>query len=120
MDAAVVFKEVIGPRLTRPLGGYVLRQTLGVSGDAGAEEFARVAAEHPVFELAVTGQPLAPTVTGPVLAITTGLLIATAHTALGLTGRLHPVNWISGAIIGLLLAGGGNHWRIFGTSRHAH
>jgi deazaflavin-dependent oxidoreductase (nitroreductase family) len=119
-EAAAVLKEVAGPRLARPVGGYVLRQTLGVSGNVGLDEFTRVAAEHPVFELSVTGQPLARTVTAPVLAIAAGLLVAAAHATLGLTGLLGPAKWIGGVVIGLLLAGAGNHRRIFGASRQAH
>ena len=119
-EAATVLKEVAGPRLARPIAGYVLRQTLGVSGDVGLAEFTRVAAEHPVFELAVTRQPLARTVSFPVLAIVAGLLMAATHATLGLTGLVGPTNWIGGVVIGLLLAGGGNHRRLFGASRQAH
>jgi deazaflavin-dependent oxidoreductase (nitroreductase family) len=52
-EAGAVLKEVLGPRLAMPVGGFVLRQTLGVPADAPLEEFVRTAATHPVFELAV-------------------------------------------------------------------
>jgi hypothetical protein len=51
---------------------------------------------------------------GPVLAIGVGVLIATAHLTLGLFGVLTSGQWISGVAIGLVVAGIGNHIRIFG------
>jgi deazaflavin-dependent oxidoreductase (nitroreductase family) len=53
-EGGTVLKEVLGPRLARPMAGFVLRQTLGVPPDAPLEEFISAAAAHPVFELAVS------------------------------------------------------------------
>ncbi|MFE2999479.1 nitroreductase family deazaflavin-dependent oxidoreductase [Nocardia sp. NPDC059246] len=49
--AAQILKDVVAPRLTRPLGGLVLRRTLALGGQATPADFARTAATHPVFEL---------------------------------------------------------------------
>jgi hypothetical protein len=51
---------------------------------------------------------------GPVIAIVVGLIIAVAHLVLGLASVLNATQWISGVGIGLLIAGLGNHRRIFG------
>jgi deazaflavin-dependent oxidoreductase (nitroreductase family) len=53
-DAGIVLSDVLGPRLTRPVAGFVLRRTLRVPGDASADDFVRTAEQHPVFELAFT------------------------------------------------------------------
>jgi hypothetical protein len=53
-------------------------------------------------------------VNGPIVAIIAGIVIIVAHLALGVTGVLNGAQWISGGIIGLLVAGVGNHVRIFG------
>lgn len=50
----------------------------------------------------------------PKIVIVAGLVVATAHLILGLTGNMTAMQWISGVIIGLLIAGGGNHFRIHG------
>ncbi|WP_197039893.1 nitroreductase family deazaflavin-dependent oxidoreductase [Nocardia sp. NRRL WC-3656] len=50
-QAAAVLNDVVGLRIARRLGGVVLRRTLGVGRHAGPNDFARIAAEHPVFEL---------------------------------------------------------------------
>lgn len=54
-QAGEVLQEVLGPRLSRPLAGFVLRQTLDVAASAGLDEFVAAAARHPVFELTITG-----------------------------------------------------------------
>ncbi len=51
--AGTVLKEVLGPRLAKPAGGFVLRQTLDVPPGASLEVFTSAAASHPVFELAM-------------------------------------------------------------------
>ena len=50
-DAARVLREVLGPRLARPLAGFVLRRTLHLTADASVDAFERAAPAHPVFEL---------------------------------------------------------------------
>ncbi|WP_157393526.1 nitroreductase family deazaflavin-dependent oxidoreductase [Nocardia terrae] len=51
-DAATqILKDVVGPRLSRPFGGLVLRRTLSLGRRATPADFARTAATHPVFEL---------------------------------------------------------------------
>jgi deazaflavin-dependent oxidoreductase (nitroreductase family) len=52
--AGAVLKDVLGPRMAKPLAGFVLRQTLQVPPDASLEEYISAAAQHPVFELAVS------------------------------------------------------------------
>ena len=52
--AGTVLREELGPRLARPLAGFVLRRTLGLDGNASAADVARAAEDHPVFELSVT------------------------------------------------------------------
>jgi hypothetical protein len=41
------------------------------------------------------------------------VLIALARAVVGLAGVVSPTQWISGLVPGLLLAGIGNHLRIF-------
>jgi deazaflavin-dependent oxidoreductase (nitroreductase family) len=53
-EAGRVLRDVLGPRLARPLAGFVLRQTLGVPPGAAPGEFERAAIDHPVFEITVT------------------------------------------------------------------
>jgi deazaflavin-dependent oxidoreductase (nitroreductase family) len=53
-DAAAVLKNVLGPRLRRPIAGFVLRRTLAVSPDAPIGAFVDAAKTHPVFELTLT------------------------------------------------------------------
>ncbi len=115
-ESAQVLREVLSPRLTRPLAGLVLRQTLNLAPDAGHADFTRAATSHPVFELAVTPVPGTPARrrSGPVIAITAGLAVMAVHAVLGTVGVMTAPEWISGAIIGLLIAGAGNHARIFG------
>ena len=50
----------------------------------------------------------------PIVAIVTGVLVAVVHVILGATGVMTKPEWISGLIIGILIAGVGNHQRIFG------
>jgi deazaflavin-dependent oxidoreductase (nitroreductase family) len=52
-EAGAVLKDILGPRLAKPVGGFVLRQTLGVPADAPLEDFVSAAATHPVFQLSV-------------------------------------------------------------------
>lgn len=131
-EAARVLREFLAPRLARPLAGLVLRQTLGLAPGASPADFNRAASEHPIFELTVTpakagrdagrepamGERAAVTPArrprGPIIAITAGLAVTAAHAVLGAAGVMTPPEWISGAIIGLLIAGAGNHARIFG------
>lgn len=47
-------------------------------------------------------------------AIVFGILLAVAHIILGVTGVMTRPEWISGLVIGVLIAGVGNHFRIFG------
>jgi deazaflavin-dependent oxidoreductase (nitroreductase family) len=119
-EAARVLREVLGPRIARPLAGLALRQTLRITPGAAPEAFARAAADHPVFKLTVAPVPrrqaTARRPTGPVIAITGGLAVAAAHAVLGAAGAVSPAAWIGGAVIGLLIAGAGNHARIFSRS----
>jgi hypothetical protein len=52
-DAARVPREVLGPRLARPLAGFVLRQALHLAANASVEAFEQAVPAHPVFELTV-------------------------------------------------------------------
>lgn len=134
--AGTVLKEVLGPRMTRPAAGFVLRQTLGVPPGASLEEFTAAAASHPVFEITLRRDgALAPTRTtaaptpaegdrmsipatnakkAPRIAIAVGLLVALALLALAVTGVTTAAQWTSGVVIGLLIVGVGNHFRIYG------
>lgn len=47
-------------------------------------------------------------------AIVFGILLAVAHVILGVTGVMTRPEWISGLVLGVLIAGVGNHLRIFG------
>ena len=47
-------------------------------------------------------------------AIGFGILLALAHIILGVTGVMTRPEWISGPVIGVLIAGAGNHLRSFG------
>ena len=51
LDAARVLREVLGPRLARPVAGYVLRRTLDLDADSPVDAFEKAAPMHPVFEL---------------------------------------------------------------------
>ena len=53
-EAGSVLRDVLGPRLARPLAGFVLRQTLGVPPGAAPGEFERAAIDHPVFHITAT------------------------------------------------------------------
>lgn len=53
-EAAAMLRDVIGPRLAKPLAGFVLRQAIDVAPDAPLADFARVATDHPVFALTIT------------------------------------------------------------------
>lgn len=53
--AGRVLKDVLGPRLASPLGGFALRQTLEVAPDASLDDFICAARSHPVFELSAPG-----------------------------------------------------------------
>jgi hypothetical protein len=51
----------------------------------------------------------------PIVLIAIGLLTAAAHLVLGpLAGILGTGGWVSGVVLGLLVAGLGNHLRMFG------
>lgn len=119
--AAAVLREVLGPRLARPIGGFVLRRTLALPPGATPQAFTAAAAEHPVFELTLRGageqqeRPVARRpVNVPALTIGAGVLVALAHVVLGATGVMTTWQWASGVVVGLLVAGLGNHLRIFG------
>ncbi len=60
--AGQVLKEVLGPRLASPVGGFVLRRTFPVPPDAPLEDFVSAARSHPVFEL---GSPRVGGITSP-------------------------------------------------------
>jgi deazaflavin-dependent oxidoreductase (nitroreductase family) len=49
--AGRALKEILGPRLASPLGGFALRQTVAVTADDPLERFISAARRHPVFEL---------------------------------------------------------------------
>ena len=49
--AGRALKEILGPRLATPFGGFALRQTVEVTADAPLERFISAARRHPVFEL---------------------------------------------------------------------
>jgi hypothetical protein len=51
---------------------------------------------------------------GPIVAIILGVLIALVHVTLGLTGVMTTAQWVSGVAVGLVVAGLGNHRRVFG------
>jgi deazaflavin-dependent oxidoreductase (nitroreductase family) len=55
--AGTVLKEVLGPRLASPVGGFVLRRTLDVAPNASLDEFISEARRHPVFELRSRPEP---------------------------------------------------------------
>jgi deazaflavin-dependent oxidoreductase (nitroreductase family) len=121
-EAAVMLRDVIGPRLARPLAGFVLRQAIDVAPDAPLADFAQVSTNHPVFALTITAtnRNRVPAATGNrrVMAaalMTGGTLLALAHVLLGVTGLMTTTQWASGLVIGLLLTGLGNHLRIFGS-----
>jgi deazaflavin-dependent oxidoreductase (nitroreductase family) len=128
-EAGAVLKQVLGPRLARRFAGFVLRTTLGVPHDAPLSAFIAAAEQHPVFELSVSraskeavgdvggshpDSARPPLVRLPVLAIVVGLLAVLAHVTLGATGVMTTPQWISGVVAGVVVAGLGNHFRIFG------
>jgi CDP-diglyceride synthetase len=47
-------------------------------------------------------------------AIVFGILLAATHIILGVAGVMTRPEWISGLVLGILIAGVGNHLRIFG------
>jgi energy-converting hydrogenase Eha subunit B len=53
-------------------------------------------------------------INGPVIAIVVGILTILVHLTLAATGVMTAAQWVSGVVIGLLIAGLGNHRRIFG------
>jgi deazaflavin-dependent oxidoreductase (nitroreductase family) len=136
-DGGAVIKDVLVPHMRRPLAGFVLRQTVQVPPRAAPADFAEIARSHPVFEVTLTNQPTArqpargaitpearTTSNGepvyirsrrvPTLLIVAGLLVTLAHLTLGLSDVLSTSQWLSGVALGLLVAGIGNHARIFG------
>ncbi|MFX0577923.1 nitroreductase family deazaflavin-dependent oxidoreductase [Nocardia nepalensis] len=122
--AATILESVAGPRLSKPIGGLVLRQTLGLDTESGPGDFARAAADHPVFELHTTADTRTASPARdralPTLLIGTGVLVILAHALLGIANVFGTGQWLSGIVIGALIAGLGNHLRIFGTtSQHA-
>jgi deazaflavin-dependent oxidoreductase (nitroreductase family) len=52
-EAGAALMRIAVPRLAKPLGGLVLRQTIGLTADAPLADFVRAAADHPVFRLTV-------------------------------------------------------------------
>ena len=50
-DTARVLHEVLGPRLARPVAGFVLRRTLHLAANPPFDAFEKAAPVHPVFEL---------------------------------------------------------------------
>lgn len=127
-EAGAALMQIAGPRLARPVGGLVLRQTLGVPADAPLPDFTRVAADHPVFRLTIRDSARAGVAPGrsaaphdadksPMLAfvaISSGALLAAVHVILGAVGAVTRPEWISGLALGLIITGAGNHRRIFG------
>jgi len=111
-QAGEVLQEVIGPRLSRPFAGFVLRQTLAVAAAAGLDEFVAAVDRHPVFELTITENIKVP-VSVPATLIGVGLLIGVLHASLGAANVVTAGMWISGAVLGVLIAGIGNHQRIY-------
>ena len=137
VEGGAVIQDVLVPRRRRPVAGFVLRQTVPMPPSAAAADFTEIARSHPVFEVTLTHQPTsrqpvhgaitpdAPTTSEgdpvnirsrrvPALIIATGLLVTLAHLTLGLSDVLSTSQWLSGAALGLLVAGIGNHARIFG------
>jgi deazaflavin-dependent oxidoreductase (nitroreductase family) len=121
-EAATVIKDVLGPRMRRPVAGFILRQTVPMSPDAPLEDYLDAVKDHPVFEVELTRMPtrgdhvstLSTTRRAMIVIIAAGLLVALLHATLGITGVLNARQWISGVVIGLLVAGITNHIRIFG------
>jgi deazaflavin-dependent oxidoreductase (nitroreductase family) len=54
-EAGAALMRIAGPRLAKPLGGLVLRQTIGLTADAPQADFVRAAVDHPVFRLSIRG-----------------------------------------------------------------
>ena len=52
-EAGAALMRIAGPRLAKPLGGLVLRQTIGLAPDAPLADFTGAAADHPVFRLTI-------------------------------------------------------------------
>ncbi len=50
----------------------------------------------------------------PMIVIAFGVLSVLAHLTLAITGVMTTAQWISGVVIGLAIAGVGNHFRLFG------
>lgn len=46
--------------------------------------------------------------------VVVGLLLALVHLVLGISSVMTTFQWVSGVVLGLLIAGIGNHIRIFG------
>jgi deazaflavin-dependent oxidoreductase (nitroreductase family) len=55
-EAGAALMRIAGPRLARPVGGFVLRQVMGLAANAQSADFARAAASHPMFRLSIRGQ----------------------------------------------------------------
>lgn len=111
-EAPDVLEAVLGPRLARPIAGFVLRDSMGLQASANRDDYAVAAEQHPVFDITITKTETArPTLS--VVLIGVGLVVGLVHTTLGLTSILTTGQWVSGVVIGLLIAGLGNHLRIF-------
>ena len=87
-------------------------QTMAVAASAGLDEFVAAADRHPVFELTITETTKVPG-SVPAALIGVGLLIGVLHASLGAANMVTAGMWISGAVLGLLIAGIGNHQRIY-------
>lgn len=129
-EAGAVLDQVLRPRLARPLAGSVLRQTLGATAATSPAEFVEIAANHPVFKITPVVADTSTAIAdrrAPEARMTTRSHIARALIVFGLASALlHIVGFlggaltadrtVTGAIIGLLTAGGGNHLRL--DTRH--
>jgi deazaflavin-dependent oxidoreductase (nitroreductase family) len=118
-EGGAVIRDVLVPRMRRPLAGFVLRQTVRVPPEPTPTDYLDIARDHPVFEVTLTKENSVNTRprTIPAILIGAGLLILLAHLTLGLGNVLSTSQWVSGAALGLLVAGAGNHVRIFGRRR---
>lgn len=117
-QAAGLIAAIASPRLNRRFGGLALRRTLALTAESDRGAYVRAATEHPLFELA--DAPATDTATerpsrAVTVLISAGILVAAAHLVLGISGLLDTAGWASGVVIGALIAGAGNHVRIFGN-----
>jgi len=122
-EGAAILRDVLAPRMRRPVAGAVLRQTVRVPPGSPLADYVAAAAAHPVFEVALA-PPRTTTSQGdamstrirkiPAVVIAAGLLVVLGHATLALGGVLGTSQWVSGVALGLLIAGIGNHIRIFG------